>query len=54
MICPHQFIHIDQTQKADASAPVFRPIFGAIAGCVLCGEIRKIFTDGTLITNEPQ
>lgn len=62
MECLHQFIHIEQvtrpqsqdrgainTTSPDAVIPV-RDSYGARVGCPICGEIRVIWTDGSVTT----
>lgn len=46
----HQFIEIDRVSKSDGNivASIHRQIFGIKAGCILCGEIRNLWPDGTV------
>ena len=42
----HQFIQIDTISKP--SEVSHRSNFGIKAGCILCGEIRHLWPDGTV------
>lgn len=48
MICTHTFIRINETSKPRPGQGVSMNgmIEGAIAGCIHCGQVRSIYTDG--------
>lgn len=54
MICPHDFIRINDATKPRPTAGGETPvswngmIAGAVVGCVRCGQIRTVFEDGTV------
>ena len=57
-MCKHQFVLIEQVFKpkkttntsttVDVVLPI-RDVYGAKVGCPLCGDVRTIFTDGTVV-----
>ena len=49
MICKHFFIKIgDATKTGGESVPSWRATSGAEVGCVDCGQVRKVWADGTV------
>lgn len=47
MICKHQFVKISDLSKPRHSpVPTMIGIAGAEAGCINCGQIRKVWADG--------
>ena len=56
MICKHQFIRISELSKPRQSpVPTMIGIAGAEVGCAKCGQIRRVWADGTVeITHQGQ
>lgn len=49
MICKHTFVRInDATKPRESAASWNGMIDGATVGCVNCGQVRRVFSDGTL------
>lgn len=56
--CWHQFIRIsdvDKTPKYDPNTTAMppRPVPGANAGCIICGEVRSVFANGKVTIDIP-
>ena len=53
MICKHQFEKVDGATKAQLGSQ--RGIPGVEVVCVMCGQTRKAFVDGSImVTNDGQ
>lgn len=50
MNCQHQFVKIADVDKVPPTANGIpaRPIPGAEAACCICGEVRRVWSDGTV------
>lgn len=48
MICTHTFIRIDDATKPrpGSVASMHATIGGAVVGCVNCGQVRVVWSDG--------
>lgn len=46
MACKHDFIRINDVMKPRAGVSSMNGIHGAEVGCVLCGEVRRVYADG--------
>lgn len=65
MACKHQFVKIEEITRQNpdynSTAPIaarFNDQYGARVGCVMCGEIRTIWSSGAITIdvkgNEPK
>ena len=49
MLCKHDFVRISDVSKPRPGAVGYHAgIAGAEVGCLRCGEIRRVWTDGTV------